>query len=153
MKRNYFRWMTIALTLGHALVSQAATVSDLETVSKPRLEIGIASGFPTVVGIELGVWGPSAVPLVARATLGMGTQLDLGIHLPAGSNPSHRLFVAATGGVFGYFGIKANPLFNVGPTVGARIGSFFAQGGPCMYFNGRDSQFAVQGQVGVSFLY
>ena len=116
------------------------------------IEIGLSAGIPAVFGVQLGYWGTDTFPLVARASLGIGSTLDLGVHLPIDRSETH-LILAATAGALGYFGLMQDVLFTAGPTFGVRIGHFNFQAGPCVYFDRIVTKIAAQGQVGFSVFY
>jgi hypothetical protein len=123
------------------------------TSSQGGFELGAAIGVPALVGIQLGYWGPEGLPLLARASVGLGTAVDIGVHLPINEDPNKRLYLAASGGALGYLRVMSDTVFSLGPSIGARLGNFFGQVGPCLYFTGYNSTLAVQGQFGWSVFY
>jgi hypothetical protein len=147
-----FLLSSLAMASARSVTSVNQPDSELP-FSKAQFEIGAAAGFPSVLGIQLGVWGPESMPILIRAVAGLGSQLDLGVHFPVGKNVENRLMVAASGGLVGYGLHTGSMLGSVGPSVGMRTGNFFFEAGPALYFSSSSTNIGAHGSVGLSALY
>jgi hypothetical protein len=121
-----------------------------------QFEVGAAAGFPTILGIQLGVWGSRDIPFLVRVSSGVGSQVDLGVHLPvSGSRPDSRLILAASGGIIGYTFGNSSVLAETGISAGMRLGNFTFQAGPAVYFGGgmQSAHLGAQGSIALSALF
>jgi hypothetical protein len=121
-----------------------------------NFELGIAGGYPTLLGITLGYWG---LPAVFRVTIGAGAQIDIGYRLFKQSGGIKRAFAGISAGLVGPLGIFTYNVYTVGPSVGLSFGDFLLQAGPCFthvtatnYSNSR-SYLGVQGQVSYTVVF
>lgn len=121
-----------------------------------NFELGIATGYPTLLGITLGYWG---LPAVFRITVGAGAQIDIGYRLFKQNSGIKRAFAGISAGLVGPLGIFDYNVYTIGPSVGLSFGDFLLQAGPCFthvtsngYSNSR-SYLGVQGQVSYTVVF
>lgn len=127
-------------------------------------ELGVAAGWPVIMGATVGYWGAKELPLVARLTFGLGSQLDLGVCITCSNPDNRKVFVGATMGAFGQFGVAPRMVITLGPTVGLKLGDFFVQAGPAVHhvpntptnswFSATPGTYwGAQGQIGYSIAF
>jgi hypothetical protein len=159
MRNSWNRWFVMAF-----VIISCVSLADESVKDSPDYELGVAAGWPAIMGITLGYWGDKKLPFVARGTIGLGSSLDLGVCITCSNPDNRKVFIGGTAGMFGYFGVAPRLIITLGPTVGLKLGDFFVQAGPALHFVPNTPtnawiapspglEWGAQGQIGYSIAF